>query len=100
MHAGNALLAAVIELIFTLLSLYIWILIASAVLSWLVAFDVVNPHNRLVRMIGDFCHRITEPALRPIRRILPIMGGLDLSPLALIFIIYFLQSFIRHLVMG
>ena len=87
-------------LIDTLIQLYIWILIVSAVLSWLVAFDVVNPHNRVVRMIGDFSYRITEPVLRPIRRILPQMGGLDLSPLVLIFIIYFLQSFLRHLVMG
>jgi YggT family protein len=100
MHVGNAFFAAALELIYSLLSLYIWVLIVSAILSWLVAFDVVNPHNRLVRMIGDFSYRITEPALRPIRRILPMMGGLDLSPLVLIFIIYFLQSFIRHLTFG
>jgi YggT family protein len=100
MHIGNAFTSAALELIYSLLNLYIWVLIVSAVLSWLVAFDVINPHNRLVRMVGDFSYRLTEPALRPIRRILPVMGGLDLSPLALIFIIYFLQSFIRHLVLG
>jgi YggT family protein len=100
MHIGNAFAAAALELVYSLLNLYIWVLIVNAVLSWLVAFDVVNPHNRLVRLIGDISYRLTEPALRPIRRFLPVMGGLDLSPLALIFIIYFLQSFIRHLVLG
>jgi YggT family protein len=97
MHVGNAFFSAAFELLYSLLNLYIWVLIISAILSWLVAFDVVNPHNKLVRMVGDFSYRITEPTLRPIRRILPMMGGLDLSPLVLIFIIYFLQSFIRHL---
>lgn len=97
MHIGNAFFAAALELLYSLLNLYIWVLIVSAVLSWLVAFDVVNPHNRVVRLIGDFSYRLTEPALRHIRRFVPIMGGLDLSPLALIFIIYFIQSFLRHL---
>jgi YggT family protein len=100
MHIGTAFFAAALELIYSLLNLYIWVLIASAVLSWLVAFDVVNPHNRLVRMVGDFSYRITEPLLAPIRRFMPIMGGLDLAPLVLIFIIYFTQSFIRHLALG
>jgi YggT family protein len=100
MHVGTAFFDAALELLYGLLNLYIWVLIVSAILSWLVAFDVVNPHNRLVRMVGDFSYRITEPALRPIRRFLPMMGGLDISPLVLIFIIYFLQSFIRHLAFG
>jgi YggT family protein len=68
------------------------------VLSWLVAFGIINTHNRLVAVVGDFLYRITEPLLRPIRNALPAMGGLDLSPMVLIFIIMFLQSFIRHLV--
>ena len=97
---GNAFISAALEMIYSLLNLYVWVLIISAVLSWLVAFDVVNPQNRFVRMVGDVSYRITEPALRPIRRVLPIMGGLDLSPIVLIFLIYFLQSFIRHLVIG
>ena len=100
MVVGNAFFAAALELIYSVLNLYIWVLIAGAILSWLVAFDIINPHNRLVRMIGDFSYRITEPALRPIRRFLPVVGGMDLSPLALIFIIYFIQSFIRHLALG
>ncbi len=100
MHPINAFLSAALEITYSILNLYVYVLIAGAILSWLVSFDVINPHNRLVRMVGDFSYRITEPALRPLRRILPMMGGLDLAPLALIFIIYFIQSFIRHLVIG
>ncbi|MFY9288905.1 MAG: YggT family protein [Alphaproteobacteria bacterium] len=91
-------MGALLEVIYIVLDFYIWALIIGAVLSWLVAFNVINPHNKFVRMIGDFLFRITEPLLRPIRKYLPVMGGLDLSPLVLIFIIFFLQSFIRHLV--
>ncbi|KAA0683046.1 YggT family protein [Roseomonas genomospecies 6] len=79
-------------LIDTVLSLYVWLLIASAVLSWLVAFNVVNTRNRAVYVIGDFLYRITEPVLRPIRRVLPNMGGLDLSPLVLILLIFFIRN--------
>jgi len=100
MHPITALFASLLEVTSFLLNLYIWVLIISAILSWLVAFDVVNAHNRLVRMVGDFCFRVTEPVLRPIRNMLPMTGGLDLAPLALIVIIYFIQSFIRHLVFG
>jgi YggT family protein len=77
------------------LEFYIWLLIASAVLSWLVAFNVVNTRNQLVSTIGDFLYRITEPALRPIRRIIPNMGGIDISPVIAILIIIFLRYSIR-----
>ena len=97
MPVGNALLAAFLTVVYAVLDCYIWALIISAVLSWLVAFGVVNPYNRLVRTLGDFLMRITEPLLAPIRRRLPFMGGLDLSPVVLIFAIYFLQTFIRYL---
>jgi len=75
-----------------LIQLYIWVLIASAVLSWLVAFNVVNTRNRFVYTVGDVLHRLTEPALRPIRRILPNFGGIDLSPVALILLLVFIQK--------
>ena len=78
-------------LITTLISLYIWILIAAAVLSWLVAFNVVNPHNQIVRAIGNGLYALTEPALRPIRRVLPNLGGLDLSPVILILLLLFVE---------
>jgi YggT family protein len=98
MPIGHALIAAFLEVVYAVLDFYVWALIIGALLSWLVAFGVVNPYNRVVHVVGDFLNRITEPCLAPIRRILPPMGGLDLSPLVLIFIIYFVQSFIRHLV--
>jgi YggT family protein len=74
-----------------LLSLYIYILVAAAVMSWLVAFNVVNPRNQFVSMVGEFLYRITEPVLRPIRNILPNLGGIDISPIIVIIIIWFIQ---------
>jgi YggT family protein len=76
------------------LSIYTWIIIASAIFSWLYAFNVVNSHNQFVGMIGEFLFKATEPALRPIRRILPNFGGIDISPVILIFIIWFIQDFL------
>lgn len=81
----------------TVIGLYIWVLIASAVLSWLVAFNVVNTRNRFVYLIGDFLHRLTEPALRPIRRVLPNLGGVDLSPLVLILLLLFVRQVLARL---
>ena len=83
---------AVLNLINTVISLYIWVLIANAILSWLVAFNVVNTHNKIVYMIGDFLYRITEPVLRPIRRVVPDLGGIDISPIILILILFFLRD--------
>lgn len=83
---------SLIWLIDTVISLYIWCLIISAILSWLVAFNVVNTQNRIVYTIGDFLYRITEPALRPIRRFLPNLGGIDLSPIVLILLLLFARS--------
>ena len=73
------------------LQLYIYLLVAAAVLSWLIAFNVVNMRNQFVAMVADFLYRITEPALRPIRSLLPNLGGIDISPVILIFIIIFLR---------
>ena len=83
-------------LIDTILGLYVWILIASAILSWLVAFNVVNTRNRAVYVIGDFLYRVTEPVLAPIRRIMPNLGGLDLSPIIVILIIFFIRNLMRE----
>ena len=82
---------ALLWLISTIIQLYIYLLIAQAVLSWLIAFGVVNRQNRLVGSIEDFLWRITEPALRPIRRLLPNLGGIDISPVILILLLVFLQ---------
>ena len=74
-----------------LLDIYIFILFAAAVLSWLVVFNVVNTRNPAVAMVADFLYRVTEPALRPIRERLPNFGGIDISFIVLILIIYFIQ---------
>ena len=83
---------AVLNLIDSAISIYIWLLIASVVLTWLVAFNVINTRNRFVYAVGDFLHRITEPALRPIRSVLPNFGGIDISPVILILLLYFLRD--------
>ncbi|MBN42827.1 MAG: hypothetical protein CL573_04990 [Alphaproteobacteria bacterium] len=88
------------DLIRTVIGLYIWAIIISVVLTWLVQFQVVNTSNRLVYQIGDFLYRITEPTLRPIRQVIPAVGGIDLSPLILILILGFLQRFIPALLLG
>lgn len=85
---------ALLDVILIVLQLYVWVLIAAAVLSWLVAFNVVNPYNQFVRTIGEFIYRITEPLLAPIRSILPSLGGLDLSPMVLILVIFFIERVI------
>jgi YggT family protein len=73
------------------LQLYVWLLIAAAILSWLIAFNVVNVRNPFVAAIADFLYRITEPALRPIRNRMPDLGGIDISPVILILIIIFIR---------
>lgn len=87
---------ALLDVILMLLNLYVWLLIAAAVLSWLIAFNVINVRNQFVGMIGDFLYRITEPVLRPIRGMMPNLGGLDVSPVILILIIYFIQQVITY----
>jgi len=85
---------SILSILLLILDLYIWLLIAAAVLSWLVAFNVVNSRNQFVAMVGDFLYRITEPLLRPIRNILPSLGGIDLSPVVLILLIILLKDII------
>jgi YggT family protein len=77
-----------------LLTLYIYVIIAAAVLSWLVAFNVVNARHGAVAMIAEFLIRITEPVFAPIRRFMPNLGAIDISPLIVILIIIFVQSVI------
>ena len=74
------------------IDLFIWVVIASAILSWLIAFNVVNTSNRFVYSVADMLYRITEPALRPIRSILPNLGGIDISPVILILLLLFIRD--------
>lgn len=93
----DILLGPLFRLIDVVLDLYIWIVIFAAILSLLVAFNVVNTGNRLVYTIGDFLHRATEPALAPIRRRMPNLGGIDVSPVVLILGIWFLREVLHGL---
>ena len=89
---------AVLDIIVIVLDLYVWLLIASAILSWLVAFNVVNTRNQFVSAVAEFLYRITEPLLAPIRNFLPNLGGIDISPIILILIIMFLERVIMYYV--
>ena len=85
---------ALIQTIVMALDLYWWIIIASAIFSWLYAFNVVNSRNQFVGTIGNMLYRLTEPALRPIRRFMPDLGGVDISPIILLLILFFLRQFL------
>lgn len=83
-------------LIDMVLELYMWLVIIWVIMSWLINFNIVNTHNRFVYLLKDFLHRITEPVLRPIRRVVPLIGGYDITPVVLFLLIYFLRNLIRE----
>ena len=87
---------SLINLIDTMLNLYKWCLIIYVILSWLISFNVLNTYNKFVFTANDFLYKITEPALRPIRKVIPSLGGIDISPVILILIIHFAQNLIRE----
>jgi YggT family protein len=87
---------AILDIILIVLDLYIWLLIAAAILSWLIAFNVVNTRNPFVSAVSEFLYRITEPLLAPIRNMLPNLGGLDISPIVLILIIMLIERVITY----
>jgi YggT family protein len=80
------------------IDIYTWIVIASAIMSWLVAFGVVNTRNQFIRYVVDFLYKVTEPVLRPIRRVLPNLGGVDISPVILLLGLFFLRSLLAEYV--
>ncbi len=88
----DIILGPLISVIQMALNLYVWMIIVQAIMSWLIAFGVINTRNRFVYMVGDFLYRITEPLLRPIRQFLPNLGGIDLSPVVLLLAIVFIQN--------
>ncbi len=87
-------LTALVLRIDTVINIYTRAVIVHVVLSWLVAFRVVNTQNRFVYMVGDFLYRITEPVLRPIRKILPNLGGIDIAPIVLLLLLFFLRNLV------
>ena len=89
---------AIINTIDFALQIYIFIVIGAVVFSWLYAFNVVNTSNRFIAMLGEFFYTATEPALRPIRRFLPDLGGIDISPIVLFVIVYFIREVLWRVV--
>jgi len=91
------LLVPLIDVVLFAIGIFKWLLVASIVFSWLIAFNVINTRNRAVYVITDTLYRVTEPALRPLRRIIPNTGALDLSPVALFLILYLIQAYLSIL---
>ena len=85
---------SLVWLIGTVIQIYIFILIVQVVMSWLIAFNVVNTRNRFVYTVADIAYKLTEPALRPIRRFIPDLGGIDISPIILLLILFFFRQFL------
>lgn len=85
-------MTSVIILISQIIEIFIWLLIAQAILSWLIAFNIVNTTSNLINLIGNFLYKVTEPLLRPIRRVLPDFGGVDVSPVILIILLIFFRN--------
>ena len=91
------IIAPLLRVAIIAVDLYIWIIIIGAIMSWLVAFNIINTTNQFVYMVIDFIYRITEPALRPIRRVIPNFGSVDISPIVLILGLIFLQMVLGNL---
>ena len=89
-----------IEVTIVAIDLYMWVVIISVILSWLVAFNIINTSNRFVYAVVDFLHRITEPAMRQIRRLLPNLGGIDIAPVILILGLYFVQRVLQNILIS
>jgi len=98
---GGELCMIIIDPLFRIIGiaidLYIWVVIIGAFLSWMIAFNILNTSNRAVYTIVDFMYRITEPALRPIRRVMPNLGGIDISPIILILGLYFVEMVLANI---
>jgi len=87
---------AIIFLLNELLNIYWWIVILSVIFSWLFAFNVINSSNQFVNMIGNFLYQATEPVYRRIRRFMPNLGNIDITPILVLLAISFLQYFLIH----
>jgi len=99
-HPKESLMIALIQTLLYALDIYWWIVVLAVVFSWLFAFNVINGRNQFVGMIGNGLYQLTEPVFRPIRRLLPDLGGVDLSPIIVLLIIFFLQRFLATTVLS
>jgi len=97
MHDALVPLVNVLEFV---IDLFKWCVIASIVLNWLVAFNVVNTRNRAVYVIGDTLFKLTDWALRPLRRVMPDTGAVDLSPIVLFLILWLIQAYLPLIILG
>ena len=88
---------AFILLLDRIIYLYVWVLIINAVISWLIAFNVLNTQNRFVYSVLEFTYKLTDPPLNYIRRFIPNLGSIDISPVVLILLIYFARDLIRNI---
>ena len=95
----EVIIGPVFRLVIAVIDIYIWIVVIGIIMSWLVAFNVINTSNRFVYLLADFFYRATEPALRPIRNLLPNLGGFDVSPIVLILLLYFLEDILFQVMM-
>lgn len=93
----SVVLGPLLQVLLIAINLYMWIIIISIILSWLINFNVVNTQNRLVYMVGDFTHRATEPLLGRIRSFLPNLGGIDLAPMVMILALIFIKGVVQNL---
>jgi YggT family protein len=94
----GAAMRAILDVLLLILQLYTYVIIIVAIMSWLIAFNVINVYNDVVRTIWNALNAITEPLLKPIRNILPTMGGLDISPVILLLLIFLVQDIISRYV--
>ena len=96
----NSALVPLVQILIYVLELFKWCVIASIILNWLVAFNVVNTRNRAVYMIGETLFKLTDWALRPIRRVMPNTGAIDLSPVVLFLIIWLIEAYLPMILLG
>ncbi|NRA85903.1 MAG: YggT family protein [Rhizobiales bacterium] len=87
---------AILSLISSVISILLFVLVASAIMSWLMAFGILNMNNQFIATIYSALQRLTEPMLRPIRRFIPPMGGLDISFIVLILVLYFVSDLVKY----
>ena len=94
----NTILIPLLQVLSVALDLYKWVVVVWVILSWLVAFNIINNHNQFVRTVGRALEQVVEPALRRIRRYVPLFGNMDVSPVILFLIILFIQLIIGRLI--
>lgn len=96
----NAVLFSFLQVVDIALGMFMWAILISVILSWLVHFNVINTRNQFVYMVGNFLHKVTEPVLGRIRRVLPDLGGIDISPIIVFLIIIFVRGVLKGWMVG